>query len=370
MTIYTPLSRLPATIIVCILLLGFVRVASPQEAPDTSTAVTLEPARDSLALQAEKPAKWGRSRESTLFKNIRKGDLVGVQLALGGNVVEGNMAGFQMAGVYNVAEGTAKGAQVAGLANISASDAHAAQISGLANVSGGDAGFQLAGIANVGEGRTIAQISGIASIAGESSALGQLALVTNVSGQSAISQIAGLANVSGSHAWVQIGLINVTPQARLLQLGLINVAEEQKGIPLGLLNVVGGVPIRTGITLDGMNQVTLSLRSGSRYIYSVVGLQGNRSATLKSLSPLFGGVGLQLPFWRAALAVEYVGNQRSGDPGDMFDILALRASLRFNYRMGLVAGVAVPYHSIRNGTYDDYLDRSWRFGFEWYRPTL
>ncbi|UCH10106.1 MAG: hypothetical protein JSU61_13035 [Fidelibacterota bacterium] len=357
-------------IIFVIMLLGLVQVASPQETLDTTTAVTLKPELDSVTLQAEKPLKRDFGREFPLVKNWRRGNLVGLQFALIRNVVEGDMAGFQLAGGYNVTEGATKGAQVAGLANISANDAHAAQISALANVSGGDAGVQLAGIANVGEGQALAQISGVASIAGESSTLGQVALLANISGQAAFSQIAGLANVSGSHAWIQIGLINVTPRARLMQLGLINVAEEHNGLPLGLLNIVGGEPLRLGFTLDGRGQGTLSLRSGSRYAYSIVGLQGDQSVTLQSLSPLFYGFGVQLPLWRFALAAEYARNQRPGDLGDRFDIITLRSSLRFNYRMGLVVGIAVPYNSIRNGTYNDQLDQSWLIGFEWYIPTF
>jgi hypothetical protein len=370
MTIHTPLARIPTVIIIMTMLAGLAQAASPQETPDTSTAFTLEPELDSRTLPAEEPFKRDYRRESPLIRNYKRGNLVGLQFALVRNIVEGDLAGFQLAGVYNVTAGTARGAQIAGLANISENDAHAAQLSAVANVSGGDAGVQLASIANVSEGRALAQFSGIASVAGESNGLVQMALITNVSGQTAVNQIAGLVNVSGSHAWIQLGLINVTPRARLLQVGLINVAEEHNGIPIGLLNIVGNQSLRLGFTLDGRGQGTLSLRSGSRYGYSILGLQGNQSITLQSLTPLFYGFGLRLPIWRFALAAEYARNQRPKGPGENFDTMALRSSLRFNRRMGLVVGISVPTNSLRNGTYDDHLNQSWIFGFEWYIPTF
>ena len=370
MTIRTPISRLPAVILIPILLASLVQVASPLGTADAAAAVAGDYAFHSAALPVKEPTQWDRGRNSPLIRNYKRGNLVGLQFALVRNVVEGDLAGFQLAGGYNVTEGTARGAQIAGLANVSANDAHAAQISAVANVSGGDAGVQLASIANVSEGRALAQISGIASITGESSGLGQLALIANVSGQTAVGQFAGLVNVSGSHAWVQIGLINVTPRARLLQVGIINVAEEHNGIPFGLLNIVGNGSVRFGFTLDGRGQGTLSIRSGSRYGYSIFGLQGDQSVSLQSLSPLFYGLGIQLPIKRFALAAEYARNQRSSGLGERFDIVALRSSLRFNPRMGLVAGIAVPANSLGDGTYKDQLDRSWSFGFEWYIPTF
>jgi hypothetical protein len=370
MTIRTPLARIPMIIILATLLSGLVQAASIRETPNASTAISQEAERESLILHSDKLCKRDPGRETPLIRNYKKGNLIGLQFALVRNIVEGDLAGFQLAGVYNVTAGTARGAQIAGVANISENDAHAAQVSAVANVSGGDAGVQLASIANVSEGRALAQISGITSITGESNALVQAALIANISGQTAVSQMAGLVNVSGSHAWVQIGLINVTPRARFLQVGLINVAEEHNGIPIGLLNIVGNQSLRLGFTLDGRGQGTLSIRSGSKYGYSLFGLQGDQSVSLQSLSPLFYGFGVQLPIWRFALAAEYARNQRSGGPGENFDVIALRSSLRLNQRMGLVVGISVPYKSLRNGTYDDHLNQSGIFGFEWYIPTF
>lgn len=369
MTTHTPISRVPALILIVTLLAALVQVVSPREIVYPA-AVTPEPESHSTTLLAKESVQWDRGRKSNLIRNYKRGNLVGLQFALVRNVVGGDLAGCQLAGGYNITEGTTRGAQIAGVANVSAEDAHAAQISAVANVSGGDAGVQLASIANVSEGHALAQISGIASVTGESSGLGQLALIANVSGQTAVGQFAGLVNVSGSHAWVQIGLINVTPRARLLQVGIINVAEEHNGIPLGLLNIVGNGYLRFGFTLDGRGQGTLSLRSGSRFGYSIFGLQGDQSVSLQSLSPLFYGLGVQLPIRRFALAAEYARNQRPGGPGERFDIVALRSSLRFNSRMGLVAGIAVPANSLRDGTHKDQLDQSWSFGFEWYVPTF
>lgn len=370
MTSITPLSRTPSAILVTILLVGLIQVALPREPLEVATDVTLVSEPGSVIFQGKEPIQWDHRRNTPLIRNWKRGNLVGLQFALVRNVVEGDLAGFQLAGVYNVTAGDARGAQIAGLANVSENDAHAAQISAVANVSGGDAGVQLASIANVSEGRALAQISGVASVAGESSALGQMALLVNVSGQTAVGQIAGLVNVSGSHAWVQIGLINVTPRARLLQVGLINIAEEHNGLPIGLLNIIGNGFLRFGFTLDGRGKGTLSLRSGSRYGYSILGLQGDESVALQSLAPLVYGFGVQLPVWRFALAAEYVRNQRSGIPGERFDSIALRSSLRFNYRAGLVVGIAVPANSLRDGTYKDQLGQSLNFGFEWYIPTF
>jgi hypothetical protein len=143
-----------------------------------------------------------------------------------------NIMGFELGGIYNKNRGNMIGLQSAGLANIT---------------SGNVKGFQSAGLVNISNDATGLQTSGIYNQANE---------VKGV-------QVAGIMNRAKKLKGVQIGLVNVTDS-------LIS------GLGIGLVNIFkkGGRNDFEISTADYCN-VSANFRSGSRYLYNIIGIGYN-----------------------------------------------------------------------------------------------
>jgi hypothetical protein len=132
-----------------------------------------------------------------------------------GGVIKGDAAGLQASGVFNSVAGSLRGVQMSGVMN----QAH--QV---------DAGMQLAGLINIAE---------------------------DVRG----SQFAGLINIAGRVEGVQIA-------------GLINIADSSD-YPIGIINLIKNGEKRISISTDENLSTLISLRSGGRKLYGIIGLGAN-----------------------------------------------------------------------------------------------
>jgi hypothetical protein len=70
----------------------------------------------------------------------------------------------------------------------------------------------------------------------------------------------------------QIGLVNVAGRADGVQIGLVNVAREIHGLPLGLVSIAGNGTLQFDVWGGDVCPVNVSLRTGSRYVYTVLSL--------------------------------------------------------------------------------------------------
>ena len=162
-------------------------------------------------------------------------------------VVKGNAYGTMVSGVSNHVGGSAKGVQIAGVLNQIKQDAEGAQIAGLINHSGRSKGIQ----------------------------------------------IAGLMNKSGDATTQVAGLINVAKRVKGVQLaGLVNIAE-QSDYPIGILNIIKEGELQVGLTVDEGSSTMVTLRSGGRVLYGILGL-GYNFKYEEARYALEGGIGAHL----------------------------------------------------------------------------
>jgi len=244
---------------------------------------------------------WGdylKGLEISSIGSIRRNDVTGLEIGGVFNYVHGDVRGLQIGGVTNVGLGELRGVGIGGLVNVSGGDSVGLRIGGLANVTTGDAstgldiggvtnvvtggsrGLQIAGVANVAangelDGLTIGGVANVAGGSDPSHGL-QVAGVTSVlaSEQFTGAQIAGVVNVAGGDVCgMQLGgVVNVGGDVRGLQIGTVNIATERmRGVQIGVFNYAGDgifAPVLFGGDTAMLN---LGLKTGSRYVYSLVG---------------------------------------------------------------------------------------------------
>jgi len=166
--------------------------------------------------------------------------LVGVSkneraLTLGGlsNIIKNNSNGLQMAGLFNRVGNEGSGVLLSGLANHVNNNYSGLQFAGLANIAGDVDGFQVAGLVNIAK------------------------------------------NVSG----VQLA-------------GLVNIAENSD-YPIGLLNLIRNGEYSIAVTYDETGSTLVSLRSGGRVTYGILGAGYNHVDKGGSLA-VTGGIGAHI----------------------------------------------------------------------------
>ncbi len=212
--------------------------------------------------------------------------------------VSQNERAFALAGLTNIVRGDATGFLSAGLANIVGGQGRAVQFAGLTNLVGGDhVGAQFGGLVNVARDVDGAQFGGLVNVA------------CDVEG----AQFAGLANVAGDVRGLQIGgLFNVAKNVRGVQMaGLFNVAR-RSDYPIGIVNVIKEGEMGVAVGYNEIGTTSLTLRSGGRVLYGIIGLGYNHRAPRKEAASIMGGYGAHInivPWLRInnELTVESIG---------------------------------------------------------------
>jgi len=187
--------------------------------------------------------------------NMDKTDVRYFQAAGLLNIVGGSVEGFQLAGAMNSVIGNSDAFMAAGLINSVRSDAYGLQLIGAVNqVKGNASGVQAAGLYNYVKGK----VSGL--------------------------QIAGAANIVNDQVdGVQIaGLFNYAKKLKGVQFGLVNLADSSSGYSFGLINLVRKNGIcKVSISANELMNTNLSLKTGTRKLYSILMVGQNISSTEK-----------------------------------------------------------------------------------------
>lgn len=209
--------------------------------------------------------------------NINKGSVSGVQIAGLFNSINGNMNGGQLGGLYNYSTGNVTGVQLAGLTNRVKGNVSAAQLGGISNnISGHFSGVQIAGIVNKNKDSTRGvQFAGLAN--------------WNDSLSKGV-QIAGLQNmVETEMKGVQFsGLLNYARKMKGLQIGVINMADTMDGIGFGLASYYKNGYHKIVLSCDELLQMNLGYLSGTKRLYTFVGMGINLDPNNKAYSLSYG----------------------------------------------------------------------------------
>lgn len=213
----------------------------------------------------------------------------GVQAAGALNFVNNHIEGAQVAGFINMA-GSVEGAQVAGFGNIAEKAVNGAQVAGFMNIAEGTEA-QVAGFMNVGGG-TEAQAAGFLNLA--DSAEAQIAGFMNGAGKNKGAQIAGFVNVSEEANTQIAGFVNIAHKVKGAQIaGFINIADSSD-YSIGIVNIIGNGEKQVGVTMDNNLTTLVTLRSGGRILYGIIG-GGYNLKTDDLLGALEAGIGAHIP---------------------------------------------------------------------------
>ncbi|HEY9003710.1 MAG TPA: hypothetical protein VIM89_20305 [Mucilaginibacter sp.] len=170
--------------------------------------------------------------------------------------------GFALAGFGNFVKHNTNGFLVAGFMNTSGGG-HGTAIAGFGNFSKSTSGTQIAGFGNFSKSTSGTQIAGFANSSG------------NISGM----QLAGFMNVAKNVKGVQIsGFINIADTANC-QVGFINVSKNGE--------------MTLGVTYDENETLMLSLRSGGKFLYGIIGA-GYNVANKKDVYAYQAGLGAHI----------------------------------------------------------------------------
>jgi len=304
----------------------------------------------------------GVSRQEDAFclsglAGIVKENATGVMLSGLYNQAGIDMKGLQLAGLANYTGRRTRGWQVSGLANISAVMS-GVQLSGLANLSKQAAGVQLTGIANITDRIKGAQLSGCINAAQTAGV--QAAGLVNLSQQTRAIQLAGLANIADTAGSQVAGLINIAKKVKGVQVaGFINIADSSD-YPLGIVNIIRNGEQMLGVSVDEMGTTQLSFRSGSRFLYGILGV-GYNFGHDNARYVLEAGLGAHFRFGQYfRLNTELSSSCLSDLEHDVYFKSTARvlAGLKLGNRLELFAGPSFNYlgyendqEDIRNGHY-------------------
>lgn len=199
---------------------------------------------------------------------------------LGGlaNIIHNNANGLQFAGLVNYVGNNGQGTLFSGLANLTVNHYKGLQFSGLMNTAKHMRGVQFSGLGNITQTLKGFQFGGLGNISGNTTGF----------------QFGGLGNISKNIEGFQFGgLFNIARQVKGVQFaGLINIAESCD-YPIALLNFIRNGEYALGITCNEMGCTILTLRSGGRVTYGILGI-GYNYKTKGSGFTTEGGLGIHL----------------------------------------------------------------------------
>jgi hypothetical protein len=252
-----------------------------------------------------------------------------------------------------------RGVGVGGLGLSNTGFVHGARFSGIFNTVSRDmTGLEAAGIFNfVREDVRGAQIAGIFNIT-EGSGVGL--------------QASGIFNLTrGSFSGLQTGLVNYSGgnDSSGVRIGLVNVSESENVFPVGLVNVIKNGLMHPAIWYDDLGFINLSLKSGSKYFYSILGLGVHNDLIFENKRMLITrtGIGAELPLNKFFLNFDVTSGQimlnYSWDENSAFALIAqarLSAGYKLYKHLGVFAGISYDYIlSPRDGSLEPGRD----FGF-------
>lgn len=192
------------------------------------------------------------------------------------NLVGNDYSGFLFSGLMNGTK-QMKGIQFGGLGNI-ATDMKGFQFAGLGNIACGVSGFQFGGLGNIAKQTKGFQFGGLGNIADEMKGF----------------QFAGLGNIAGDVDGFQFGgLFNKAKKVSGVQFaGLFNIAESSD-YPIALLNIIKEGEYALGVSYNDLGSTMLTLRSGGRVTYGILGIGYNHKTNDDGIS-IEGGFGVHL----------------------------------------------------------------------------
>jgi hypothetical protein len=233
----------------------------------------------------------------SLFANIARKEMHGLQLTATFNGAKEHFEGAQVSGVVNYA-GSFDGLQISPVANIAKSKSSGAQVSAALNYVGDTlSGMQIALAANCAQ-MAKAQVSAAINVASESDVQATAAIniasksnvqasaAMNIAGTSdvqatAAMNIAGesnvqasVLNIAGRIDDVQAGVVNISGKANGRQVGLVNICGSCEKTPVGLINIVGNGVWSVTASMNEMGALGLSFHMGTAYLFTA--LEGAR----------------------------------------------------------------------------------------------
>ena len=228
-----------------------------------------------------------------ISKNERSLALAGI-----GSVIANDATGLQIASVFNHIGNNGYGIAVTGVSNTVMQSYKGIQIAGVANYSGSGLGMQIAGVTNINNGANIgAQISGVANI-NNGAAMGlQISGVTNINNGSFIGlQLSSVANIAGDVKGMQLSAVmNKAKKVKGVQFAtLLNIAEESN-FPIAFINIIRNGKMGVALTHDILNNKVVSLRSGGKYTYGILGFGFNNKITEGNRLVAEAGYGIHIP---------------------------------------------------------------------------
>lgn len=228
-----------------------------------------------------------------ISKNERSLALAGI-----GNIIANDATGLQIASVFNHIGNNGYGIAVTGVSNTVMQSYKGIQIAGVANYSGSGLGMQIAGVTNINNGANIgAQISGVANI-NNGAAMGlQISGVTNINNGSFIGlQLSSVANIAGDVKGMQLSAVmNKAKKVKGVQFAtLLNIAEESN-FPIAFINIIRNGKMGVALTHDILNNKVVSLRSGGKYTYGILGFGFNNKITEGNRLVAEAGYGIHIP---------------------------------------------------------------------------
>lgn len=228
-----------------------------------------------------------------ISKNERSLALAGI-----GSVIANDATGLQIASVFNHIGNNGYGIAVSGVSNTVMQSYKGIQIAGVANYSGSGVGMQIAGVTNINNGANIgAQISGVANI-NNGAAMGlQISGVTNINNGSFIGlQLSSVANIAGDVKGMQLSAVmNKAKKVKGVQFAtLLNIAEESN-FPIAFINIIKNGKMGVALTHDILNNKVVSLRSGGKYTYGILGFGFNNKITEGNRLVAEAGYGIHIP---------------------------------------------------------------------------
>lgn len=228
-----------------------------------------------------------------ISKNERSLALAGI-----GNIIANDATGLQIASVFNHIGNNGYGIAVTGVSNTVMQSYKGIQIAGVANYSGSGVGMQIAGVTNINNGDNIgAQISGVANI-NNGAAMGlQISGVTNINNGSFIGlQLSSVANIASDVKGMQLSAVmNKAKKVKGVQFAtLLNIAEESN-FPIAFINIIRNGKMGVALTHDILNNKVVSLRSGGKYTYGILGFGFNNKITEGNRLVAEAGYGIHIP---------------------------------------------------------------------------
>ncbi|MDR7132355.1 hypothetical protein J2X69_004722 [Algoriphagus sp. 4150] len=270
------------------------------------------------------------------------------------NINKRDVKYVQFAGIFNMVGGSSKGLQVGGIYNSVYKNVNGLQVGGVYNhVQGNVAGLQIGGIVNRVNNDADVQIAGIVNHAKQSNHF-QLAGIANHTSKSAGFQWAGISNLAGDTVNHQLsGIINRAKKVNGFQFALINIAQEND-YAIGFLNFIRNGEINLSAAIDESSFTHLTLRSGGRKMYGILGVAYSLRA-IDTPVGLAAGLGIHLlPKNNFSLDTEFISLTTSDfkEVTNQIQSFHLFPGYRFGNHLRVFAGPSLNFAVLDPGQND------------------